>query len=101
MDTERFIEADAHVGKPSGDLIFRNVNIASGVPIKKARKPGLCGHRQDGNARKAATGFRRLPLFCRFPQSHAAPVGAAEGCDLLILVFKIKIKRSQPSAAPT
>jgi hypothetical protein len=26
-------------------------------------------------------------------------VGAAEGCDLLIL--KIKIKRSQPSAAPT
>jgi hypothetical protein len=32
-------------------------------------------------------------------------VGAAEGCDLLILLFseplKIKIKRSQPSAAPT
>jgi hypothetical protein len=27
------------------------------------------------------------------------PVGAAEGCDLLILIFKIK--RSQPSAAPT
>jgi hypothetical protein len=30
-----------------------------------------------------------------------APVGAAEGCDLLILFFRIKIKRSQPSAAPT
>jgi hypothetical protein len=33
------------------------------------------------------------------------PVGAAEGCDLLILLFsdpeKIKIKKSPPSAAPT
>jgi hypothetical protein len=29
------------------------------------------------------------------------PVGAAEGCDLLILIFKNQIKRSQPSAAPT
>jgi hypothetical protein len=29
------------------------------------------------------------------------PVGAAEGCDLLIFAFKSKIKRSQPSAAPT
>jgi hypothetical protein len=29
------------------------------------------------------------------------PVGAAEGCDLLIFFFKIKIKRSQPSAVPT
>ncbi|MBI6950939.1 MULTISPECIES: hypothetical protein [Pseudomonas] len=28
-------------------------------------------------------------------------VGAAEGCDLLILVLKSKFKRSQPSAAPT
>jgi len=32
---------------------------------------------------------------------YAMPVGAAEGCDLLTLFFKIKIKRSQPSAAPT
>jgi hypothetical protein len=32
---------------------------------------------------------------------HNTNVGAAEGCDLLIFVFKIKIKRSQPSAAPT
>jgi hypothetical protein len=31
--------------------------------------------------------------------SLLTPVGAAEGCDLLI--FKNKIKRSQPSAAPT
>jgi hypothetical protein len=29
------------------------------------------------------------------------PVGAAAGCDLLILIFKNQIKRSQPSAAPT
>ncbi|MBK5352455.1 hypothetical protein JFU37_08035 [Pseudomonas sp. TH41] len=29
------------------------------------------------------------------------PVGAAEGCDLLILLLKTKIKRSQPAAAPT
>jgi hypothetical protein len=28
-------------------------------------------------------------------------VGAAEGCDLLILFFKIKINRSQLSATPT
>src|SRR5471032_1430310 len=28
-----------------------------------------------------------------------ARVGAAEGCDLLILILKTKIKRSQPSAA--
>ncbi|MNN56783.1 hypothetical protein D3C81_1717330 [compost metagenome] len=28
-------------------------------------------------------------------------VGAAAGCDLLILLFNIKIKRSQPAAAPT
>src|SRR5688500_7930703 len=36
---------------------------------------------------------------------YTTPVGAAEGCDLLILLFadqiKIKIKRSQPAAAPT
>jgi len=31
----------------------------------------------------------------------AAFVGAAEGCDLLTLILKSRIKRSQPSAAPT
>jgi hypothetical protein len=30
-----------------------------------------------------------------------APVGAAAGCDLLILLLKTKIKRSQLAAAPT
>jgi len=34
-------------------------------------------------------------------QVNPTLVGAAEGCDLLILLFKIKIKGSQPSAAPT
>jgi hypothetical protein len=29
------------------------------------------------------------------------PVGAAAGCDLLILCFEKQIKRSQPAAAPT
>jgi hypothetical protein len=28
-------------------------------------------------------------------------VGAAAGCDLLMLLFKGKINRSQPAAAPT
>jgi hypothetical protein len=32
---------------------------------------------------------------------HDVNVGAAEGCDLLILIVKDKIKRSQPLAAPT
>jgi hypothetical protein len=34
-------------------------------------------------------------------ENHPAPVGAAEGCDLLILSFENRIKGSQPSAAPT
>jgi hypothetical protein len=48
-----------------------------------------------------------LPLLSRagsLPQVSGTPlipVGAAEGCDLLILIFKMKIKRPQPSAAPT
>jgi hypothetical protein len=33
--------------------------------------------------------------------ARPALVGAAEGCDLLILLLINKIKRSQPSAAPT
>ncbi|WP_126359746.1 hypothetical protein [Pseudomonas fluorescens] len=32
---------------------------------------------------------------------NGKPVGAAAGCDLLMLFLQIKIKRSQPSAAPT
>ncbi|CAI8803439.1 hypothetical protein EMIT0P395_10215 [Pseudomonas sp. IT-P395] len=36
-----------------------------------------------------------------YPVSHISHVGAAEGCDLLTLFVKNKIKRSQPSAAPT
>jgi hypothetical protein len=46
--------------------------------------------------------FFRLEKTSRQTQT---PVGAAEGCDLLILIFlaspKNKIKRSQPSAAQT
>ncbi len=39
----------------------------------KPRKPGLCEQWQRGNARKAATVFRRLPLFCRFPIGKRMP----------------------------
>ncbi|MBN3967349.1 hypothetical protein IMW75_18975 [Pseudomonas gregormendelii] len=50
----------------------------------------------------AAEGCDLLILFLERDQKTALhPVGAAEGCDLLILFFQIKIKRSQPSAAPT
>jgi hypothetical protein len=34
-------------------------------------------------------------------ESEPPHVGAAEGCDLLILFLKTNVKRSQPSAAPT
>jgi hypothetical protein len=45
----------------------------------------------------------KLALSPGFSSRSAAhiPVGAAEGCDLLILLLKNKIKRSQPAAAPT
>jgi hypothetical protein len=45
---------------------------------RNSRKPGLCGQRQSGNARKAATGFRQMPLFCRLPflTDNTKPVGA-------------------------
>jgi hypothetical protein len=49
--------------------------------------------------------LRELPELLKrvalsMPLKHC-PVGAAEGCDLLILLFKGNVKRSQPSAAPT
>ena len=49
--------------------------------------------------------LRELPELLKrvalsIPLKHR-PVGAAEGCDLLILLFKGNVKRSQPSAAPT
>ncbi|MDR6926432.1 MULTISPECIES: hypothetical protein [Pseudomonas] len=42
--------------------------------MKKAHKPGLCREWQGGNARKAATGFRHLPLFCRFLTGNSIPL---------------------------
>jgi hypothetical protein len=35
------------------------------------------------------------------PRIYEFPVGAAEGCDLLTLMFESKIKGSQPASAPT
>ncbi|UVK87088.1 hypothetical protein LOY52_19780 [Pseudomonas sp. B21-051] len=63
------------------------------------RKPGLC---EESAKRQCQKSGNRFPLAAAF-LPLASPVGAAEGCDLLILFFKIKIKikRSQPSAAPT
>jgi hypothetical protein len=49
-----------------------------------------------------------MPLFCRFFLLTRPPVGAAAGCDLLILFLlhhkqdqKIVRSRPEPSAAPT
>jgi hypothetical protein len=46
-----------------------------------------------------------VPVVLVLLPNHApnlkTPVGAAEGCDLLILFLKSNIKISQPSAAPT
>jgi hypothetical protein len=41
--------------------------------------------------------------FNEKPSRDHRPVGAAEGCDLLILLLGVLVaaKRSQPSAAPT
>ncbi|CAI8727177.1 hypothetical protein EMIT0232MI5_110263 [Pseudomonas sp. IT-232MI5] len=49
----------------------------------------------------ASAGLSHFWGMTIFSNTHKSPVGAAEGCDLLILIFKSKIKRSQPSAAPT
>jgi hypothetical protein len=71
------------------------------VPNTKTRvNRGFAGNRQSGNARKAATGFRCLPLFCRFVLLIPLPVGAAEGCDLLILIVQNFKKISLPAATP-
>jgi hypothetical protein len=43
----------------------------------KPRKAGLCEQWQRGNARKAATGFRWLPLFCRFPTANTDSIVGA------------------------
>jgi hypothetical protein len=59
----------------------------------------LRGRSDDLNAlRELPELLKRVALS--MPLKHR-PAGAAEGCDLLILLFKGKIKRSQPSAAPT
>ena len=46
----------------------------------------------------------QLPQVCvssKKLKNTPIPVGAAAGCDLLILIFKGQGKRSQPAAAPT
>ncbi len=41
------------------------------------------------------------PTAVKASTTNNSPVGAAAGCDLLTLIFKNKVKRSQPAAAPT
>ncbi|EZP33208.1 hypothetical protein BW33_01108 [Pseudomonas sp. RIT288] len=50
-----------------------------------------------GSGGQAPTGFSGVHKA----QKHPIPVGAAAGCDLLLLIFKGQGKRSQPAAAPT
>ncbi|WP_157213287.1 hypothetical protein [Pseudomonas sp. GM55] len=57
MDTERFIEADAHVGKPSGDLIFRRINLASPMPIQKSPETGALPAMAVRQCQKSGNGF--------------------------------------------
>jgi hypothetical protein len=54
----------------------------------------------DGNTEHAfIDGGYRLNEWLGVRVSARIPVGAAEGCDLLTVI--LKIKRSQPAAAPT
>jgi hypothetical protein len=57
VDTERFIEADAHVGKPSGDLIFRRINLASPMPIQKSPETGALPAVATRQCQKSGNGF--------------------------------------------
>ncbi|MGY2182848.1 hypothetical protein [Pseudomonas agarici] len=68
MDTERFIEADAHVGKPSRVDLIVETGFSLAEPKQascqflKGGKSRLCEGAKGGNARKAARHFRRVPV---------------------------------------
>ncbi|MGE8336660.1 hypothetical protein, partial [Pseudomonas laurylsulfatiphila] len=72
-------------------LIFRSFDIVK----NQNQKIAACGSSYGD--------FCPSTILAAYPVN----VGAAEGCDLLILILrpfdmvKIKIKRSQPAAAPT
>jgi hypothetical protein len=52
------------------------MNLASVMPILQSPvNRGFAGF-GNGNARKAATGFRRLPLFCRLPLANTRVLGS-------------------------
>ncbi|KAB2526310.1 hypothetical protein F8N49_08325 [Pseudomonas sp. GXM4] len=38
---------------------------------------GFAPNRLSGNARKAATGYRQMPLFCRLPSHHSRTIVGA------------------------
>ena len=75
----------------AGDLTVVEVRVFFWAPIQ-IQGYGLEFHK---NPRK------RVFAFPASENIRMTRVGAAEGCDLLLLILKIKIKRSQPAAAPT
>ena len=83
------------------------------VGVRRYRQWHRDAYRREGLTRLARlrsrsddlNALRELPELLKrvalsMPLKHR-PVGAAEGCDLLTLPLNNKIKRSQPSAAPT
>ncbi len=71
-------------------------NFAAALHAPAARR--WCLFRHGARQTLWFSGDGHLTPVIRFTEN---PVGAAEGCDLLTLIFKNKIKRSQPAAAPT
>jgi hypothetical protein len=70
---------------------FVVVRAANGDPYKIG---SACSEYQAPHKKKITD---RTPLIF----GHHNPVGAGEACDLLTLLFKGKIKRSQAAPAPT
>jgi len=71
------------------------------MPIQKNPETGALPAMATRQCQKSGNGFPPDAAFLPLVLRTLPPVGAAEGCDLLILLFKIKIKRSQPATAPT
>jgi hypothetical protein len=92
VNAERFIEADAHVGKPSGDRIFRideysKRHANSKIPINR----GFAG------SGKAAMPEKRQPVSagCRFSAASPFTVGAG------LLAKNTTAADTTPSQCPT
>ncbi len=94
--------ADADQPPPSTDKPALTPNTApSSIHILLPQQAFLFALQKSSSLNPSHPSPKREsnPLHDVTPLHDVAHVGAAEGCDLLIL--KNKIKRSQPSAAPT